>query len=1350
MKNLKIALCALLVLCSGIMFAACGGGKKEFDEAKISVGSVSQVEYDGNSHIFTVSYKDVKDLTVTYSQARNGTFVSAANLGLVDAGDYEIYYKLSADGYEAYVSETPVSFSITKRLYDFKYSSSNYTFNVNNDFDEHAVISYNDNSIARDHIVPTYNIHSNKDGNLKLPTKKEELENLANEEYKIELVGIDGDGVNNYEFSTENGYETANLKLIDNVLMTHNGKETYYHTLKEAINNAEDNDVIQLNADVEVDDVIEFEHSIKIIGNGHKITVSNEYEPTFADDTDSRYIFLNKFDITLTLQNIVIDGGNKVTCIKMSNGKLILADKAKITNGKRCVVGLETVREVDKLVGGVYITGTSQLEMKGGEISGNSNAEEQLTNNYLQYASDLWIGSQASATIEAGKIGNMFINSNSSKFEDAQTIVKGGAEITNAYVEFDTNNQAKLVVENNNLIQNIIVKIGNGDTAENYITYSNNQAVKGEYYGGVGLKSITINDVVYRDLQTAIDNAQDNAIITLYNNIEVKEQINVPANKKFTIKSVEDKLYSITAANDFVGDTILKVKNVSGVEITLQDVTIDGNNKAACVYVDNAKLTLKSGTSITNGITIVNLGDSSFEEIDNPQKLNGGVYVTGTSTFLMEGGTIADNSNAVNNGAMFGEDNYYKFAKDLWLGSQVNATISGGYVENVWVNANSKQLPERTVEIKDSAIVENAYLEYYWDNGKPYAATLQYTHSSTETNIQDSGLKNLHLSLAYEQDEIENKTYFTVENPAINNYTGGIVAEVKAVVKEGFEVPEKDKKNLQTLYLNMETLNLYFGSADISSQDTPEFLEAMKITLLANLQFSATTVIKFNTIIDGADHIIKAVTGENGEFAAVTEGTYEGGEHQQLPNRSLFMIPYGENYKNITITLNNLTLDGNGIARGISAYKGQFNLNSVTIQNGKDNDSSWSGGAFITSDAKLNLNNCTINTNVEYNEQTETEKYEANPYDAEYISDLWVGANAFVNVESSTIGGVWVNANKFSANNPGKLTLTSGTIDRLWLEYDKNEQGEYFGAVLEFVDGAINKLAIAQDSTNVEPAIINNPVKGNYVGGANAFYTKEDETVVYDKLEKLAGIDGVTSIEIIANATVSKAIIVEGKELTISSKTENLVVKANSAFTKETLNDKELATIFYVKQGATLTINNLELKGGNVARAISSFDATINLTDVKVTNGLRNDNYRSGGVFLTGYSTANFNNCEISENSYLDGENQNLTYSADMWIGSQATAIINGGTVSNVFVNANEYSTGETNLTIKGNAEITAMWVEYDQQNGAHVTLESGTIETCYVAQGNDNSSYWTTSDLTVQDSDPKTITGGNDPTTME
>ena len=146
MKNkfLRSMFALVLVLMSGILLSACG--TKDFDASKIQVGSTT-FTYDGTSHVFEVDYEVEKvDVTVTYSTTNTGEFKAASELSFVNADTYNVYYKISAEGFNDYVSTEPVEFTINPAVVTVSTinelntaitnkADGNYVIKLNSDFD---------------------------------------------------------------------------------------------------------------------------------------------------------------------------------------------------------------------------------------------------------------------------------------------------------------------------------------------------------------------------------------------------------------------------------------------------------------------------------------------------------------------------------------------------------------------------------------------------------------------------------------------------------------------------------------------------------------------------------------------------------------------------------------------------------------------------------------------------------------------------------------------------------------------------------------------------------------------------------------------------------------------------------------------------------------------------------------------------------------------------------------------------------------------------------------------------------------------------------------------------------------
>ena len=126
-------------------------------------------------------------------------------------------------------------------------------------------------------------------------------------------------------------------------------------------------------------------------------------------------------------EDAILDGNHVARVLRANAGHLYL-ENSIVTNG----------HVENSYVSGVYITGKATFSMDGGKIINNTISTRY---DYLEYATDLWIGSQASgevATIDTdAEIGNVFVNANSYKTETGGKFVLDGGTISNVYVEYE-------------------------------------------------------------------------------------------------------------------------------------------------------------------------------------------------------------------------------------------------------------------------------------------------------------------------------------------------------------------------------------------------------------------------------------------------------------------------------------------------------------------------------------------------------------------------------------------------------------------------------------------------------------------------------------------------------------------------------------------------------------------------------------------------------------------------------------------------------------------------------------------------------------------------------------------------
>ena len=239
-------------------------------------------------------------------------------------------------------------------------------------------------------------------------------------------------------------------------------------------------------------------------------------------------------------------------------------------------------------------------------------------------------------------------------------------------------------------------------------------------------------------------------------------------------------------------------------------------------------------------------------------------------------------------------------------------------------------------------------------------------------------------------------------------------------------------------------------------------------------------------------------------------------------------------------------------------------------------------------------------------------------------------------------------------------------------------------------------------------------VGGGYLKIADyAQITKSETTNYYPTLEAAieAAQDG---DEIVINETINvESQILVNKNVTING-VNGKRIQATSGFTATTYGGKQLASIFTITENAgNLTLKNLTIDGGTFARCASVFNGSLTVDASILTNGKRTDEYRSGGVYL-----ANAGTLTVAGNSTVAGNNgaeeTYLQYGSDVWVDTStagSTISLRGGSIGNVFVNANSASSADAGKLVVDGASITNVYLEYVDSYAAKCTFTSGTIK---------------------------------------
>ena len=218
-----------------------------------------------------------------------------------------------------------------------------------------------------------------------------------------------------------------------------------------------------------------------------------------------------------------------------------------------------------------------------------------------------------------------------------------------------------------------------------------------------------VGGTYYKTLADAVAAAQDGDTITLLKDAELTSTLNLA--KNITIDG--QGKYTIKAANSFTVGSDNKtycVLYVSG-EVTLKDVTVNGNEKCRVIFCDKGKLTI-DGATITNG---------------KAPNFIGGVYMTSSASFEMKSGSITGNKNAKG----YQNDEYLQYSSDLWIGANANGAltaINGGTIGNVFVNANAWSASNPGSFTMNGGTVTNLYVEH----NANYGATFKYNDGTIE------------------------------------------------------------------------------------------------------------------------------------------------------------------------------------------------------------------------------------------------------------------------------------------------------------------------------------------------------------------------------------------------------------------------------------------------------------------------------------------------------------------------------------------------------------------------------------------------------------------------------------------
>ena len=550
-----------------------------------------------------------------------------------------------------------------------------------------------------------------------------------------------------------------------------------------------------------------------------------------------------------------------------------------------------------------------------------------------------------------------------------------------------------------------------------------------------------IGETKYATLQEAVNAANDNTVKLLEN---VTEDINIPTGINVTLDLNGHKITNVS------GHTITVEK---GGKLNISDSVgtgvVDNTSHEKGAIVNSGEVTLNGGTfkrSAENGTYFpYGNGGNSWYTIANygTMEINTGVTVEnagGYSSMIRNGGDVTADCNLTIKGGNFtGGVNTVKNDSFGVL------TINGGNFSNtaqyVIMNWNKAEITAGTFQTLDTASAV-LFTSAFGSNAN-YVGELtisggEFKHASdTQEMIVDHYDESNKGNAVVTGGKFDADISKYIPTDYVQSADGTVekLGETNAVAKVG-----------GTYYKTL-------ADAVAAAQDGDT------ITLLKDAELTSTLNLAKNITIDG-----------QGKYTIKAANSFTVGSD----NKTYCVL-----YVSGEVTLKDVTVNGNEKCRVIFCDKGKLTIDGATITNGKAPN--FIGGVYMTSSASFEMKSGSITGN------KNAKEYQNDEY-LQYSSDLWIGANAngaLTAINGGTIGNVFVNANAWSASNPGSFTMNGGTVTNLYVEHDAN-----YGATFKYNDGTIEHLYLSKENGNGQSIEVT-PVKGVIYNGG----VKEEDLV---------------------------------------------------------------------------------------------------------------------------------------------------------------------------------------------------------------------------------------------------------------
>lgn len=735
-----------------------------------------------------------------------------------------------------------------------------------------------------DEILSTPQIYGNEKGiNIRSGTINYydgEITSLRNKS----INGVINDTPNGYrmikELSSDGSTETTKLTDRGSIINERTNKD--YHTVNEAINEANDEDVLLLDTDYLLKEKIINDKNITINLNGFNF---NNNSSEFIDNNGTlKFITENSTEeINNLVNNITINNNGSLSFenIKIPKGNLVVNNNGELTTNTNIIIKNSEIKNITINNGKTNILSSKiNVFVNSSELTGSKNEINRLTNNYLEELTlnDMYI--------------SKLINNGIIVFSKNYNTDKTSEVINNGTLTYDYYNLSSLssIINNENAILNINSAYSNNSITE----FISNKGILNIEDTNLSSKEITNDSTGNMTLRNSDFYQITNNGVFIADTIKVVSVVN---NKEMTvIRNNKEKV-------------INEIYNSSTGVLTIDGKVNEVSNSGKVTTTENAYVSslTSSGNFIMNGGTITGA------------ELSGTVNKTGGN---FEGRILYSSDNDIDLGVLSKRTDVYIYSSTAQITIGENSIIGKLYNKNQNLNLDGIEIKDRienkggNINIGTNPNINSVTIIRNGIENKGGIITLGINDGNYDPKIIQitGGIDN------YE------------DNPTLNYYDGTIKSKYDYVIDgNNPNIPEGlliDIKSITEEEIFVMTLSESGKIEDVVSINDVNH-RSLKAALESITDYSNTITIdaKKDMLLDST-----LIIPENANIVINLNGKTITGSYKEIVNNGILTIIGDGNINveisnNNTLNLNNLKCDEN-ITNSSAA---NLNLNSSVI-----------------------------------------------------------------------------------------------------------------------------------------------------------------------------------------------------------------------------------------------------------------------------------------------------------------------------------------------------------------------------------------------------------------------------------